>query len=60
MDEEVLDGVEFVARHIGEVGDVIPAGVTGWNADHLVIAAGVVDHLKHPDRAGEDDDTGMH
>ncbi len=60
VDEEVLDCVEFVAGHIGEVSDVIPAVVTGWNADHLVVAAGVVDHLEHPDRAGQDDDTGMH
>ena len=41
--KEVLNRFEFEARDVGEIGDVIPARVAGRNADHFVVAAGVVD-----------------
>ncbi|COY67029.1 Uncharacterised protein [Mycobacterium tuberculosis] len=46
----MLDRIQLESRNVPDVLDVVPPGVTGWDAQHFVVAAVLVDHPEHPHR----------
>ena len=51
-----LEAVEL--GHVVDVADVLHPRVAGGHAQHLVVAAGLVGHAEHPDRAAADEAAG--
>lgn len=58
MFEEVLDLGARRFRNVVEVLDVRPARILVRHREHLVVAAGLVGHVEHADRAHLDADAG--
>ena len=56
--EEVLDLQPVVLRHVVDVAQVLPPRVGRGHAEDLVVAAGLVGHPEHPERAGLDQAAG--
>ena len=53
--EEVLDLQPVELRDVVDVAQVLQPRVVGRDAEHLVVAAGLVGHPEHADRAALDD-----
>ena len=56
--EEVLDLDPVVVGHVADVAQVLEPRVGRRHAEHLVVAAGLVGHPEHPDRAAPDQAAG--
>ena len=57
---EQVDGFEFEGRYVAEVVDVVPPRIACRHTEHLVIAAGLIDHLEHRDWSDLNEHTGKH
>ena len=52
--EELGNVFQLLSRNLPQVAHAIEMGVIGWHAKDLGVESAVINHLKHPDRSGQD------